>query len=75
MASVLESIVFEPAKFEQKLQAFEELLKSKADLSERKDIQPFFKKSKHLTASRAPPPSPCANQPDSAVRTCGQVAT
>src|SRR5947209_463535 len=50
MASVLETIVFEPAKFQQELQAFDELLKSKADLSERKDIQPFFKKSKHLTA-------------------------
>ena len=50
MASVLETIVFEPAKFQQELQAFEELLKSKADLSESKDIQPFFKKSKHLTA-------------------------
>jgi hypothetical protein len=50
MASVLETIVFEPAKFQQELQAFEELLKSKADLSESKDIQPFFKKSKYLTA-------------------------
>jgi hypothetical protein len=50
MASVLETIVFEPAKFQQELQAFDELLKSKADLSESKDIRPFFKKSKHLTA-------------------------
>ena len=50
MASVLETIVFEPAKFLQELQAFDDLLKSKADLSEREDIQPFFKKSKHLTA-------------------------
>jgi hypothetical protein len=50
MASVLETIVFDPAKFQQELQAFGELLKSKPDLSERKDIQPFFKKSKHLTA-------------------------
>jgi Domain of unknown function (DUF4263) len=50
MASVLETIVFEPARFLQELQAFDDLLKSKADLSEREDIQPFFKKSKHLTA-------------------------
>src|SRR5439155_26649345 len=50
MASVLETIVFEPAKFQQELQAFDALLKSKADLSELRDIQPFFKKSKHLTA-------------------------
>jgi hypothetical protein len=50
MASVLETIAFDPAKFQQELQAFDELLKSKTDLSESKDIQPFFKKSKHLTA-------------------------
>ena len=50
MASVLETIVFDRAKFQQELQAFGDLLKSKADLSERDDIQPFFKKSKHLTA-------------------------
>src|SRR5437667_11680770 len=50
MASVLETIVFEPARFQRELRAFDELLKSKIDLSERKDIQPFFKKNKHLTA-------------------------
>src|SRR5208337_2338690 len=50
MASVLETIVFDPARFQQELQAFDALLKSKPDLSEVKDIQPFFKKSKHLTA-------------------------
>jgi hypothetical protein len=50
MASVLETIVFDPAKFQQELQAFDGLLKSKSDLSERQDIQPFFKKNKHLTA-------------------------
>jgi hypothetical protein len=50
MASVLESIAFSPAKFEQELKDFEALLTSKADLSETSDIQPFFKKSKHLTA-------------------------
>lgn len=50
MASVLETVVFEPANFQQELQAFHVLLKSKADLSETQDIQPFFKKSKHLTA-------------------------
>jgi len=50
MASVLETIAFDPARFQQELQAFDALLKSKPDLSEVKDIQPFFKKSKHLTA-------------------------
>ena len=50
MASVLDTIVFESAKFRRELQAFDELLKSKVDLSEMKDIQPFFKKNRHLTA-------------------------
>ena len=50
MATVLESIAFDPAKFEQELKAFDALLKSNADLAEMDDIQPFFKKSKHLTA-------------------------
>jgi hypothetical protein len=50
MASVLETIVFDPAAFRQELNAFETLLKSKADLAERADIQPFFKANKHLTA-------------------------
>ena len=47
---MLESVVFDPAKFLEELAAFDDLLKSKADLSEKDDIQPFFKKSKHLTA-------------------------
>ena len=50
MASVLEPFVFDPAKFQDELRAFETLLESKADLSESKDIQPFFKKNRHLTA-------------------------
>jgi hypothetical protein len=50
VAKNLESIVFEPAVFEKELRAFGKLLKSKTDLSERKDIQPFFEKSKHLSA-------------------------
>ena len=50
MASVLETIAFEPAEFLQELQAFDVLLKSKADLLEMDDIRPFFKNSKHLTA-------------------------
>ena len=50
MASELETIVFEPVKFQQELQAFDALLKSKVDLSELKDIKPFFEKNKHLTA-------------------------
>ena len=50
MASVLETIVFDIAKFQQELQAFDDFLKSKADLSERDDIQLFFQKNMHLTA-------------------------
>ncbi len=50
MASVLETIVFDPATFRQELSAFENLLNSKADLAERENIQPFFKDKKHLTA-------------------------
>lgn len=50
MASVLETVLFEPAKFQQELEAFDQLLRSKADLSESGDILPFFKKSRHLTA-------------------------
>ena len=50
MASVLETIVFDPATFRKELNAFADLLNSKADLAERKDIQPFFKANKHLTA-------------------------
>jgi hypothetical protein len=50
MASVLESIAFDPATFQQELQAFDTLLKSSAGLSEQRDILPFFKKNKHLTA-------------------------
>jgi hypothetical protein len=46
----LEPIVFDPAKFEKELKALETLLKSKANLSEKGDIQPFFKKRKHLAA-------------------------
>jgi len=50
MASVLESIVFNPAIFRREINAFEDLLNSKSDLAERADIQPFFKANKHLTA-------------------------
>ncbi len=50
MASVLESIVFDADTFQRELQAFDVLLKSKSDLSERDDIQPFFRTCKHLTA-------------------------
>jgi hypothetical protein len=46
----LETIVFEPRKFEKELKAFDALLKSKTDLSEAREIQPFFEKSKHLSA-------------------------
>jgi hypothetical protein len=50
MASVLETLVFDPAIFRQELNAFKTLLDSKADLAERQDVQPFFKSHKHLTA-------------------------
>lgn len=50
MAKNLEMIAFDPSRFEKELKAFAALLQSKPDLSERDDIQPFFKKSKHLTA-------------------------
>jgi hypothetical protein len=46
----LKPILFDPAKFEKELGAFGALLKSKTNLSETKDIQPFFEKRKHLTA-------------------------
>jgi hypothetical protein len=46
----LESIVFEPARFEKELAAFGTLLRSKTDLSETSDIQPFFEKNKQLSA-------------------------
>jgi hypothetical protein len=50
VAKNLETIVFDPSRFEKELKAFATLLQSKPDLSERDDIQPFFKKSKHFTA-------------------------
>ena len=50
MGANLERITFDPQRFEKELAAFSALLKSKTDLSERDDIQPFFKKSKHLAA-------------------------
>jgi hypothetical protein len=46
----LEPVAFDPALFEKELEAFDALLKSKRDLSEARDIQPFFKKSFHLAA-------------------------
>jgi hypothetical protein len=46
----LELIVFDPAQFEKQLTAFGALLQLKTNLSETGDIQPFFKKSKHLAA-------------------------
>jgi hypothetical protein len=46
----LEGIVFDPQRFEKELAAFGALLRSKTGLSERNDIQPFFKNSKHLAA-------------------------
>jgi hypothetical protein len=50
MASVLEPVTFDPALFRKELNDFDAFLKSKADLSERDDIIPFFKDRKHLTA-------------------------
>ena len=50
MGAVLESVVFDPLKFEAELSALGSLLASKDDLSESDDIQPLFKASKHLSA-------------------------
>jgi hypothetical protein len=50
MATNLEALAFEPAKFEKELKAYGRLLQSKAYLSELNDIQPFFEKCKHLSA-------------------------
>src|SRR5688572_22856688 len=50
MASVLEPVTFDPVTFRKELKEFEKLLQSKADLSERDDILPFFGERKHLTA-------------------------
>ncbi len=50
MAKNLESITFDPAKFEKELKTFGQLLALHRDLSERDDIQPFFRKNKHLSA-------------------------
>jgi hypothetical protein len=50
VAKTLETIDFDPSQFEKELEAFGDLLRSKQDLSEQGDIQPFFKKSKHLSA-------------------------
>jgi hypothetical protein len=50
MASVLQPISFDPTTFQRELRAFNALLKSHKVLSERAQIQPFFKANKHLTA-------------------------
>ncbi len=44
------TVVYDPAKVRKELAEFEKLLKSKANLSERKDIQPFFKNRDQLSA-------------------------
>lgn len=46
----LEPVKFESARFEKELKALGALLKAKNNLSETKDLQPFFKKRRHLTA-------------------------
>ena len=50
MARNLETITFDPARFRQELDAFGVLLASSHDLSETRDIQPLFKRSKQLSA-------------------------
>jgi hypothetical protein len=50
VGAVLEPVVFEPAQFVKELKAFGALLRSNADLSETREIQPFFKRSRHLAA-------------------------
>jgi hypothetical protein len=46
----LEEIRFDPAVCRAELDAFRELLSSKAELSERDDIQPFFRANRQFTA-------------------------
>jgi hypothetical protein len=46
----LVDIVFDPAKVQRELTAFRRLLESKANLSERDDLLPFFKKRQQLSA-------------------------
>jgi hypothetical protein len=43
-------IVYSAAKVKQELRDFDKLLKFKASLSERKDLQPFFRKREQLSA-------------------------
>jgi len=50
MASVLETIAFDPASFQREMAEFETLLLDKAALSERDDLQPFFKAHKNIVA-------------------------
>jgi len=50
VASVLESVAFDPATFRQELHEFDLVLKNTTNLKEREDITPFFKLRKHLTA-------------------------
>jgi hypothetical protein len=44
------TIVYDPKQVKKELGEFDNLLKSKASLSEQKDIQPFFKKREQLAA-------------------------
>jgi hypothetical protein len=50
MASLLESVAFNPAAFRTELNDFTTFLSSNPSLKERDEIIPFFKARKHLTA-------------------------
>lgn len=50
MAKSFETIVYDRAQCKRELQDFAAMLKSSAELSERKDILPFFKNRKQLSA-------------------------
>ena len=50
MASILDSVAFDPTAFRKELNEFGDLLKTKSELKEREEIIPFFKQRKHLTA-------------------------
>ena len=50
MGAVLEPIIFNHAQFESELGVFRNLLLSKAELSETDDIQPLFRRCKHLSS-------------------------
>jgi hypothetical protein len=50
VAKNLEEVVFNPTRCRSELRAFKKLLDSRRELGERKDLQPFFRRRKQLSA-------------------------